>query len=202
MGLRRTEQHLFFFRLFLGEKQFTHSSSLYFRVLHRANIAVRAAFDHHRAFQRRKQADSSWRERCRLLACGVNSLFLALTKHIWASFSRSLLWSHLPANIERQSTGRRARTEFTRVCMHATLTASDDRGAWKKHDSRPVSKFIVSMKHWDRLGSKKKISLIHGSSEKSQSKKRSIAKESLSSAKDFPVFVYMCMPVTKDAIIV
>ena len=61
MGLRRTDQllfpsHLFFpsfsFRLFLGEKQFTRSSSLYFRVLHGANIAVRVAFDHHRAFQR------------------------------------------------------------------------------------------------------------------------------------------------------
>ena len=86
MGLRRTEQLLFFFRVFLGEKQFTHWSSLYFRVLHRANIAVRAAFDHHRAFQRRKQADSSWRERCRLPACRVNSLFLALTRHISASF--------------------------------------------------------------------------------------------------------------------
>ena len=60
--------------------------SLYFRVLHRANIAVRAAFDHHRAFQRRKQADTSWRERCRLPACGINSLFLALTRHISASF--------------------------------------------------------------------------------------------------------------------
>ena len=34
------------------------------------------------------------------------------------------------------------------------------------------------------------------------SKKRSIAKESLSSAKSFPVFVYMRMPVTRDAIIV
>ena len=76
----------FFFRLFLGEKQFTRSSSLYFRVLHGANIAVRVAFDHHRAFQRRKQADSSWRERCRLPARGVNSLFLALTRHISASF--------------------------------------------------------------------------------------------------------------------
>ena len=54
MGLRRTEQLLFFFPLFLGEKQFTHSSSLYFCDLHRANIAVRVAFDHHRAFQRRK----------------------------------------------------------------------------------------------------------------------------------------------------
>ena len=55
------------------------------------------------------------------------------------------------------------------------------------------------MKHSARLGSKKKFSMIHGSSEKSLSKKRSIAKESLSSAKDFPVFVYMCMPVTRDA---
>ena len=86
MGLRRTDQLLFFFRLFLGEKQFTRSSSLYFRVLHGATIAVHVAFDHHRAFQRRKQADSSWRERCRLPACGVNSLFLALTRHISASF--------------------------------------------------------------------------------------------------------------------
>ena len=76
----------FFFCLFLGEKQFTRSSSLYFRVLHGANIAVRVAFDHHRPFQRRKQADSSWGERCRLPACGVNSLFLALTRHISASF--------------------------------------------------------------------------------------------------------------------
>ena len=31
----------FFFRLFLGEKQFTRSSSLYFRVLYEASIAVR-----------------------------------------------------------------------------------------------------------------------------------------------------------------
>ena len=30
MGLRRTDQLPFFFRLFLGEKQFTRSSSLYF----------------------------------------------------------------------------------------------------------------------------------------------------------------------------
>ena len=71
----------------------------------------------------------------------------------------------------------------------------------KKHDSRPISKFVISMKHEARLGSKK-FSLIHGNSEKSLSKKRSIANESLSSAKDFPVFVYMCMPVTRDAIIV
>ena len=76
----------FFFRLFLGEKQFTRSSSLYFRVLHGANNAVCVAFDHPRAFQRRKQADSSWRERCRLPACGVNSLFLALMRHISVSF--------------------------------------------------------------------------------------------------------------------
>ena len=42
--------------------------------------------------------------------------------------------------------------------MHATLTASGDRGAWKKQDSRPVSKFVVSMKHSARLGSKKILS--------------------------------------------
>ena len=58
----------------------------FFRVLPGANIAVRVALNHHRAFQRRKQADSSWRERCRLPACAVNSLFLALTRHISASF--------------------------------------------------------------------------------------------------------------------
>ena len=86
MGLRRTDQLLFFVRLFLSEKQFTRSSSLSFRVLHGANIAVRVVSDHHRAFQRRKQADLSWRECCRLPACGVNSLFLALTRHISASF--------------------------------------------------------------------------------------------------------------------
>ena len=88
MGASTNRTTSFFFRLFLGEKQFTRSSSLYFRVLHGANIAVRVAFDHHRAFQRRKQADSSWRERCRLPACRVyvNSLFLALTIHISPSF--------------------------------------------------------------------------------------------------------------------
>ena len=86
MGASTNRATSFFFRLFLGEKQFTRLSSLYFRVLHGANIAVRVAFDHHRAFQRRKQADSWWRELCRLPACGVNSLFLALTRHISASF--------------------------------------------------------------------------------------------------------------------
>ena len=84
--------------------------------------------------------------------------------------------------------------------MHATLTASGDRGAWNLQDSRPVSKFVINMKHSARLGSKK--ILPDPRKQKSLSKKRSIAKESLSSAKDFPVFVHMCMPVTRDAIIV
>ena len=126
---RRTS---FLLRLFLGEKQFTRSSSLYFRVLHGANIAVRVAFDHHRPFQRRKQADSSWRERCRLPACGVNRLFLALTRHISAYFCPLTLVIPLAGKHWPQSTGRRTRTEFTRVRMHATLTSSGDRGALKK----------------------------------------------------------------------
>ena len=187
MGFRRTDQLPFFFRLFLGEKQFTRSPSLYFRVLHGTNIAVRVAFDHHRAFQRRKQADSSWRERCRLPACRVNSLFLLNDPDrfisdlepgntavklrfrsevcflLWRDIfqrpsARSLWWSHLPANIEPQSAGRRTRTEFARVRMHAALNASGDPRAWKKHDSRPVFKFVVSMKHSARLGSKKILS--------------------------------------------
>ena len=51
MGASTNRATSFFFRLFLGEKQFTRSSRLYFRVLHGANIAVRVAFDHDRAFK-------------------------------------------------------------------------------------------------------------------------------------------------------
>ena len=119
-------------------------------------IAIRVAFNPHRAFQRGKQADSSWRERCRLPTYRINSLFFLWRDTFQRPSARSLWPSHLPANIEPQSTGRRTRTEFTRVHMHVTVTTIGA-PSWKKHDSSPVSKFAVSMKHQVRLGIKNSL---------------------------------------------
>ena len=194
----------FFFRLFLGEKQFTRSFSLYFRVLQWSKYCSSCCFRSPQSFSREKTSrfvmermlptPSMWSKQS--ISCYDETYFSVL------------LHAHSGDPTYRQTLNRNLLVEQPELKL--LVSAYKQHGLRlaigepeKKHDSRPVSQFVVSMKHSAILGSEKKFSLIHGSSEtESLSKKRRIAKESLRSAKDFPVFVYMCMPVIKDAIIV
>ena len=153
-------------------------------------------------FKGEKKADSSWRERCRLPACGVNSLFLTLTRHISASFCPLTLVIPL-AGKHWTTTYWSKNQNCIYSCPHACNTDCVWRsGSLKKHDSRPVSKFVVSMKHSARPGSKKN-SLWSTEAQKracwrsDQSRRRAWVRQRI-----FQSFVYMCMPVTRDAIIV
>ena len=58
------------------------------------------------------------------------------------------------------------------------------------------------MKHKARLGSKKVLSDPRKLSEEPVEEAIDREGRRLISAKDFPVYVYMCMPVTRDATIV
>ena len=133
-----------------------------------ANIEVRVAFEHHRAVWRRRQAEIR-REEGVADAHHVESiLFLALTRHISASYSNDILPAHFGdytrwQNIEPYCW--RTRTELTRMRTHATVTASDVQGTLYKHDSHLGSKFLANMKALSLTRQSKKLPLIHGSSE-------------------------------------
>ena len=69
------------------------------------------------------------------------------------------------------------------MCGQGRVDRNEREGKTKR--GRPLLRV-----QYEGLGSKK-FSPIHGGSEKSLSKKQSIAKERLSSAKDFPVCVHV-----------
>ena len=201
MGLRRTDQLLFSFACFLVKSNlqaclafifvFSMEQTLRFVLLSITTEEKTSRF----VVEKTLPAPNMWSKQS--VSCSDDTYFSVL------------LSAHSDDPTCRQTLKHNLLVEEPELVLNLHVFACKQHGLRltigepeKKHDSRPVSKFVVSMKHSARLGSKKNFSLIHGSSEKSLSKKRSIAKESLSSAKDFLVFVYMCMPETRDAIIV